>query len=100
MITNRYPGSCVTCGTRVRAGAGKAVRNGAKWVVLCKVDAPARAVRPGEIAHDVEMNARGTKPSAASRAPYAYFPSTGETVYRNANGLCEDAPCCGCCGVG
>lgn len=26
-----------------------------------------------------------------------YFPSTGETVYRNANGPCEDRPCCGCC---
>lgn len=26
-----------------------------------------------------------------------YFPSTGNTVYRNARGTCEDAPCCGCC---
>ena len=23
--------------------------------------------------------------------------SSGESVYRNANGVCEDAPCCGCC---
>lgn len=23
--------------------------------------------------------------------------SSGETVYRNARGRCEDAPCCGCC---
>jgi hypothetical protein len=26
-----------------------------------------------------------------------YFPSTGNTIYRNARGRCEDAPCCGCC---
>ena len=26
-----------------------------------------------------------------------YSPSTGATVYRNKRGLCEDAPCCGCC---
>jgi len=26
-----------------------------------------------------------------------YFPSSGTTIYRNANGTCEDAPCCGCC---
>jgi hypothetical protein len=23
--------------------------------------------------------------------------SSGDTVYQNINGRCEDAPCCGCC---
>lgn len=26
-----------------------------------------------------------------------HFPSSGTTIYRNARGTCEDAPCCGCC---
>lgn len=26
-----------------------------------------------------------------------YFPSSGQTIYRNVRGTCEDAPCCGCC---
>jgi hypothetical protein len=26
-----------------------------------------------------------------------YFPSSNTTIYRNAKGTCEDAPCCGCC---
>jgi hypothetical protein len=26
-----------------------------------------------------------------------YFPSTGNRIYRNRRGTCEDAPCCGCC---
>lgn len=26
-----------------------------------------------------------------------FFPSSGTTIYRNARGTCEDAPCCGCC---
>lgn len=35
--------------------------------------------------------------SGRTRVTTAYFPSSGETVYRNVNGRCEDAPCCGCC---
>ncbi len=31
------------------------------------------------------------------RSTYAYFPSSGVTLYQNENGRCEDAPCCGCC---
>jgi hypothetical protein len=26
-----------------------------------------------------------------------YFPSTGATITQNRRGICEDAPCCGCC---
>lgn len=39
---------------------------------------------------------------AAADAPMVdeyYFPSTGQRMTRNKNGLCEDAPCCGCCTV-
>lgn len=26
-----------------------------------------------------------------------YFTGSGETMYQNSRGRCEDAPCCGCC---
>jgi hypothetical protein len=33
----------------------------------------------------------------AKRITRTYFPSTGNEYFQNANGRCEDAPCCGCC---
>lgn len=44
----------------------------------------------------------------SEQVQYAYFTeqkdrtivttfSSGESVYRNSRGRCEDAPCCGCC---
>lgn len=36
-------------------------------------------------------------PYSRSGTPYFYSPTTGATVWRNPRGLCEDAPCCGCC---
>lgn len=34
--TNLYPGSCVLCGTRVAAGAGRLVREGQGWAIKCQ----------------------------------------------------------------
>ena len=28
-----------------------------------------------------------------------YRMNTGAVIYRNKSGICEDAPCCGCCGT-
>ena len=41
---------------------------------------------------------RSSYPRARSRygSVYTRF-SSGAEVYRNRNGRCEDAPCCGCC---
>lgn len=35
-------------------------------------------------------------PRGGSVSNYIRF-SSGETMYRNKRGRCEDAPCCGCC---
>ena len=35
----------------------------------------------------------------STRIVTTYFPSTGNYHYQNANGPCEDRPCCGCCSV-
>lgn len=43
MMTNRYPGSCLTCRARVAAEAGLAVQIDGKWSVYCAAHAPGGA---------------------------------------------------------
>lgn len=35
--------------------------------------------------------------TAPSERVMSFTFSSGQTVYQNARGRCEDAPCCGCC---
>lgn len=73
-MVNRYPGKCSVCSNTVPAFGGQAQRVGSHWAV--------------------------THLACASGAPQVievYSPMSGKTWTRNARGLCEDAPCCGCC---
>jgi len=41
---NKYPGTCITCATRVASGDGVTVKgNGGMWLVYCGAHAPAKA---------------------------------------------------------
>jgi len=76
MRTNRYPAKCAKCGGHVPRNAGKlAGKRGRRWLVvhLACGDADAPAVDTYVIG--------------------------GREYYRNRNGRCEDAPCCGCCNI-
>lgn len=42
---------------------------------------------------------RGTTPPADGRYISDVFRTSGGEFYRNKNGRCEDAPCCGCCTI-
>lgn len=70
---NRYPGKCAVCGSRVPKNGGQLVRDADGW-------APVHMACSGGTPEVIEIRF-----------------STGATVTRNRNGLCEDAPCCGCC---
>lgn len=81
-MTNRYAGTCGACGTRVparggvvleTASRGQAGNGGGRW----------------EVRHL-------TCQDGTPRVVETVF-SSGRRVTRNAQGLCEDAPCCGCC---
>lgn len=73
---NRYRGRCYYCSHIVKAKTGKLLhKSNGQWL----------------IAH--LACADNEQPAVVS----TYFPNTGNTVYRNARGRCEDAPCCGCC---
>ena len=75
---NRYAAPCSACGARVPARGGALLEGpGRSWRVLhltCADDVGATGPRVVETRF-----------------------SSGAVVTRNARGLCEDAPCCGCC---
>ncbi len=81
-MSNRYPGQCNECGSKVRKGAGVAVKAASgRWIVLCAAHSGA--------------SSSGT---AAGRVS-DHFEIGGRSYYRNTRGRCEDAPCCGCCTI-
>lgn len=73
MATNRYPAACATCGVTVPANGGTLSKRGRGWRVThlaCDSGVP---------------------------AVIGITLQSGVTLTRNARGMCEDAPCCGCC---
>lgn len=85
--SNRYRGLCAKCDVEVPPRMGVLFRIERTWVLECN---PCAALSRGEAPQE-------TRAVGSSRAPYFYSPVSGHTVYRNARGRCEDAPCCGCC---
>lgn len=77
---NKFATNCAGCKGPVAANAGKLfkARSGA-WLVYhlpCKTDAG---------------SPRSRRPAVTTSR------TSGGTFIQNANGRCEDAPCCGCC---
>jgi hypothetical protein len=75
-MVNKYPGRCYYCGGYVQKNAGKCWRPAGSRRYLVAHLACADAGAPEVIETTF---------------------SSGETIYQNRNGRCEDAPCCGCC---
>ena len=74
MKANKYSAACATCSVEVPANGGTITREGRRWIVrhTACADAGAPAVLHATT-------------------------SSGHTSSVNARGMCEDAPCCGCC---
>ena len=73
-MVNRYPIKCSICGALIPAKGGTIRRAGRCWVgahLACQ-----ESGQPGVVETRF---------------------SSGEVVYQNRRGRCEDAPCCGCC---
>ena len=105
-ITARYRGTC--CKT------GRSFRPGDTIIVLAKgryalASEPVEPIDPDlALAAALDPELAASDPESASYAG-AYLRrsitrgvsdiwlSGGREHYRNRNGLCEDAPCCGCC---
>ena len=72
---NKYAAPCAYCGARVPPNGGSLWKEGRRWLVAhldCADHGEARVIE-------------------------YYSPTTGFRGTRNSRGVCEDAPCCGCC---
>lgn len=83
-----------------RVDAGRVML--AKFTGKC-VETGAR-INPGDTIKYVKgygstLVSRGTTPPADGRYISDVFRTSGGEFYRNKNGRCEDAPCCGCCTI-
>ena len=83
IMESRYAGTCRDCGARFPAGSAiRYYRNagrGKKAAHLNCSDPDERVQGEGADIHT--------------------FRTSGGTFTRNARGMCEDAPCCGCCTI-
>jgi len=106
-MQNKYRGTCHKCGTAVAPRRGSLHKQGRKWLVTCQGcqsgnEGPMTIDRAMELANADEEQAAGIYASSKSAGREyqswgAYFPGSGEYIYQNKAGRCEDAPCCGCC---
>lgn len=94
-MTARYPGKCTRTGAPIRPGdlivyAGK----GSAYLLdlLTDVDPELANSDPDAAAHAGRYLRRGLEQGVSH-----VWKSGGKEFYRNRRGLCEDAPCCGCC---
>jgi hypothetical protein len=87
----KYPGKCRSCGDPFQAGADivytRSAPKGRKTAHTACANTEIVSVSSIEAARGVG-NGGGE---------VYEITTSGGTFYRNRNGICEDAPCCGCC---
>ena len=72
-MTNKYPGKCIECGSLVPKNGGILRKSKAgRWYV------------------------KHLSCESGNGHSMAITFSSGDTMYQNSRGRCEDAPCCGC----
>ena len=107
-ITARYRGTCCKTGRAFRPGDTIIVLSKGRYA-LASASEPVEPIDPDlALAVTLDPELAASDPESASHAG-AYlrrsiargvsdiWSSGGREHYRNRNGLCEDAPCCGCC---
>ena len=109
MFTARYPGGCAQTGAPIVPGdTVRSVARG-RYALVSRAE-PTDPVDPDlAIAASIDPETAAAEPEAAAAAGRylrqsmargvsdIWRSSTGREYYRNRRGLCEDAPCCGCC---
>jgi hypothetical protein len=103
ILTAIYAGTCARTGLPIRPGDTiRSVGRGQYALVDPPVDpdlAAAASVDPDLAAADPDSAAAAGRylRHTMSRGVSHIWNSGGREYYRNKSGLCEDAPCCGCC---
>jgi hypothetical protein len=109
MFTARYPGRCASTGVPIRPGdTVRSVARG-RYALVSRAE-PVEPLDPDlALAASIDPETEAAEPEAAAAAGRylrqsmargvsdIWRSSSGKEYYRNRRGLCEDAPCCGCC---
>lgn len=103
-ITARYPGRCAATGAPIKPGdpiiydtkSRKAYAQRAPQDELTAAAALAHDIDP-ELDTDTAANVGLYMMQSSRRYQSDIWRAGGKDYYRNKAGLCEDAPCCGCC---
>jgi hypothetical protein len=114
-MTARYPGTCRRTGATIAPGDIIDFDRRTRTTVLVMRANPAGGDAPADYPDDGASLAASIDPELAASDPEAaaaagrylqrsmargvstIWTSGGREFYRNRRGLCEDAPCCGCC---
>lgn len=105
----RYPGRCAQTGAPIRPGdTVRSIARG-RYALVSRAE-PVEPVDPDlALAASIDPDTAAAEPEASTAAGRylrrsmargvsdIWRSSSGKEYYRNRRGLCEDAPCCGCC---
>ena len=84
----KYRGTCALTGAPINPGDS---------ITYDTVAKRAYFTEPGDCQVDTDYLAARTRTPKEYRSHVFNF--SGKEYYRNKNGRCEDAPCCGCCTI-
>jgi hypothetical protein len=104
-ITARYPGVCSRTGQAFAPGASIVMLGRGRYALA---DTPEPVDPDIALAESLDPELAQSDPDAAAaagrylrqslaRGVSDIWTSGGREYYRNRRGVCEDAPCCGCC---
>lgn len=113
MFAARFPGRCAVTGAPIAIGDSIRSVGRGRYALVSRASRPADPVDLVDadiaLAESIDPGCSAADPDAAAHAG-AYLrrsmtrgvsdiwrSSNGREYYRNRRGLCEDAPCCGCC---
>lgn len=85
LMTAKYRGVCSASGARIRPGDRIEWNRKTRKAVL--------------VVDDTDSMTREDRAVLTNPVSHVYRFASGAVGYRNKRGLCEDAPCCGCCTV-
>jgi hypothetical protein len=108
-VVARFPGRCAQTGAPIVPGdTVRSIARG-RYALVSRAK-PVEPVDPDlALAASIDPDTASADPDAAAAAGRylrqsmargvsdIWRSSTGREYYRNRRGLCEDAPCCGCC---
>ena len=107
-FTARFPGRCARTGAPIKPGDTVTSIGRSRYALIQRAEPVEPVDHDAAYAAALDPDLAAAEPEAAAaagrylrqsmaRGVSDVWTSGGREYYRNRRGLCEDAPCCGCC---